>query len=1458
MVGNRLSQEWGGTVRIGSIGINIVDHVVVHDVLLVSPTNDTIARVGRVGVRFDGIPKTENGLQLRFVSVRNVDYHLETDSTGINLEYIITRYRKEKKPDAKPKPFTLNVKRIVLTNLNYRQDLNPRTQAELDSLNALGKSMPHTGPGVDIAHMRYSNLRGRISGFCIDETGRITCKIHELSCHEKSGFNLLHLEGDIDVGNGGIVANNMVLTTDSTHLEADMQLRYTSWKSMKYFCDSVYLYANFKPNTRASMATAAYWAPVLWGTTTAAEIIGTVSGPVADLHAQNMVVRIGRGTELIFDGRITGLPHIETTTINANLERLSTNYADLNAVHYPVRMKPIVLPAILKELGQMDMVASFDGLISDFKASASINSAVGHILAEATLKRNERGVYRYQGEVSSPSISLRRIASNEWVSETGFSINFNGQDFDLRKMVANVDGRLHNTIFRGTPLSEVALDVEMNRGVAQANVDIAHRLLTLDLNATADLTTRKPFARLDAEIHRADLKALHLWNQEKDSLFLVSTLLEAEAQIDLDEESPLESLDADISLLNTHVARNDEEIRLNPIEISSHRRGLRKMMRLNSEIADAQLSGYYRFADFPLIIRRFFDQYVPVYFNPFQGRKEGVDYAAIADADFSLDMTWRDREAKMPLLLPSVLIAPNTRINCNFNYAQNLKLVATSDSLRLGGMRINDLNMQGNDLSGRFMIDCHADHFAFGSTTLMERMRMQLVATPNRASCGLDWNNSIDSTSGNVSLIMESSPDSNIIRIAQNRIFIHGTRWNVLADNGILFGRKLLQMDNLEVRSQEQSLAVDAQINGREEDSLAARFINFDLAQIGFLLEGTGCSVEGRMNGNFNLIHLSSTPLLNADLGIRGLTFNDEVLGDAILLANWNPENSRLELDLESMLAIEAGAYQPLIAQGYIEMGQKDPTLNFDLSLNRFNLQALAPFVRSFSSVLEGQLDGSLSVNGTASKPLIEGGLRIHDGLLHVDFINIPFSVDDSVTIKPDKVILDNFAIRDPKGNPVYLNGVLSHEGFKDIRFDVDFKTDNLWIMNTGAQNSDFYGTIFVGANGQMKGSERGIDILVDAVTKSGSRIYFPISNKRQVKKQGFIRFVDDDPYWDTEVHGNQLTDSRKSSGMDYHITLNLNVTPDANVGLPMDFSLIKADALVAGQGDLQLSLSSTSDLSILGIYEVSSGNMNLSAMGLVTKAFTLEEGSTIEFRGGIPDAVFDLEAGITQRVNLATLTGVSSSSDLSSQSIAVRDIIKVSGTLESPQIGFDIRLPNADPSVEEEVFSYIDRTDERDMLNQSISLLVSGSFFNNTASNSTSLENSGYSVLANALGSVVSGMVSFVDVSFDYQAASELTRQQFDVDINKDFGRFYLESTLGISEGDNINEQTQQITGDVLVGYKIRPNVHFFVFNRSNTNDYTRADQPYKQGMGIKLTKDFDNVRELFTRKKKKARNQQ
>ena len=62
-------------------------------------------------------------------------------------------------------------------------------------------------------------------------------------------------------------------------------------------------------------------------------------------------------------------------------------------------------------------------------------------------------------------------------------------------------------------------------------------------------------------------------------------------------------------------------------------------------------------------------------------------------------------------------------------------------------------------------------------------------------------------------------------------------------------------------------------------------------------------------------------------------------------------------------------------------------------------------------------------------------------------------------------------------------------------------------------------------------------------------------------------------------------------------------------------------------------------------------------------------------------------------------------------------------------------------------------------MLNQTLSLLVSGQFYNVNGNNNTgTATGGGIGALASTLGNALTDMVDFVDINVDYKSATEMT----------------------------------------------------------------------------------------------------
>ncbi|MBR1765560.1 MAG: translocation/assembly module TamB domain-containing protein, partial [Bacteroidales bacterium] len=686
--------------------------------------------------------------------------------------------------------------------------------------------------------------------------------------------------------------------------------------------------------------------------------------------------------------------------------------------------------------------------------------------------------------------------------------------------------------------------------------------------------------------------------------------------------------------------------------------------------------------------------------------------------------------------------------------------------------------------------------------------------------------------------------DGNTLQVTRPQFFVGETPWELVADQLTLEndGKLKIAGENISFESEQQKINARFSIKGQPNDCVELFFNQFSLDLLSdVLLQNNPVDLRGEINGRFSLYGLNETPYFNANLTMDSCMVNAQPMGQMHLSSNWNAELNILNLQMLS---------DNINANGWLELGQRDPGLTFDVDFHTLDLAMAKPLLKSFSSHVSGMLNGRLSVSGTTFHPILHGEAFVEDGAMTIDITNVTYHFSDSLSLNNNVAVLKDFEIHDPQGNTAVANGQMELTEDRQLLLDIGLQTDNLMVLNQKSGDK-FYGTLFAAADGRVSGSVNQLGIYVRARTNPGCELTVPISYQQSVKSQNYITFVNDEP---EELDKTEVV----KSPMDFDLDLDLSITPDVKLTLPMDFKEVAVNVGATGAGDMHLNLGGNSVPQVMGNYVISSGLMKVGLFSVYEKRFTIENGSSLNFQGNVPDARFDMQAVYSQRVNMSTLTGNLSSVDNTQKYLQVENVIAISGTLQDPTIGFDIRLPNADQSVEEEVFAYIDRNSERDMLNQTLSLLINGNFYNVNSDNIQGTSNA-LDIVTSFVGNSLTDMVQFVDVNIDYKSATEQTSQQLDVNISKDWGRWYLESTLGYG-GESRDLEAENVNGaiiDALIGYRISPMFHLFAYNRTNTNDYTRIDLPYKQGAGLKLTKDFDRWSDLFKSKKNKKKKQ-
>ena len=1414
-VGQRLSREWGGTVHIGALHAMPWDHLIVNNFLLVSPDDDTIFDVERLSVHFKRFPYEKMHLSLDRVYMRNGYYHLglsEDSITGqinINLGYIIDHYASDDPKEPKdPGPFTVDVGTLTLNHVHYKMDLPEIPEMTFDV-------------GVSIAHMEFVDIVSRVKDIHVVNDD-VTCRLVKMTAEERSGFKVNQVEANVHVGPNDITVSDFELRTDRTTVKADVEMRYHNWMGDDY-CDSVQHDIRLKEGTTVALGDAAYWAPWLWGAETQVEAVGYMKGSINDMRTE-MALHWGTRSGLLVAGNLKDITTPDTAKVNIDIERLWTNLDDMEPLFTLLHSDPRRMP-LLRQTEYIDLTGRVRGGPTE-TTTVNINAAsgLGDLHADALLSPIASGGMHFNAEVGSNGMGLK-ILRSDWLSHTGFALSATGNIADpknLTTLYGTLEGQLMNSVVRGQRLAPIDLACKVEGGTGSLNIESTDSMALMALQADFDLADSVKRARCVLDIEQLNTLALNLLPEKYGQL---KTSVEIEY-----EGHDLETMQGGLALHNTRLGA----VQMDRLAVSADTREGYKEIRLRSDAVDLSVDGRFDYADLPLIVRQMGVEVLPADLFHIDSLT-AAELQELEQSNLQLHLLWKDDGRFLSALDEGLAVARNTRLTGSYNSAERLKVVLRSDSLRFGSALLSDVGLDSRKEGNDYVVRLLSQEVNIGTVELLQRADLQLTSNPDRSLLGLAWGYEDASSQGDVELRLQNG-NIDVIKPGFN---IGGTPWEMqIADLRVqnADGKIRLTGDGITVHSEQQS--VDARLSLQQEasDMVELTFRHFALGGLTeIVLQDNPVTLSGDIDGLFSLYGLNETPFFNANLQIDSCVVNRQPLGDVKLRSNWNAELNILNLQLDG---------NQVEADGWVALGSDNAEMNFNVDFDSLELALIAPLLSSFSSRFEGRLHGSFDVAGTLSRPVIVGEALVENGALQVDMTNVTYYFNDSLQFTQKQVVLDRFHVLDPRGNIAYVDGTIAYEDLSDVRLDLSLHTDNLLVLDRRG-GDDFYGTVLASAEGTVRGPVDGLAVNISARTMPGCNLTVPVNDQRQVKAQNYIHFTSDQ-----SVAARRQTAPRKEQKL--NLELDLAITPDVQLNLPMDFSEIGATVSANGNGDLHLTMAGSEEPQVLGSYEFTSGTMKFSALSLISKEFAIERGSNLNFQGSLPDARFDLQAVYSQRVNLSTLTGGLTDVGGTQKYIQVENVIAIAGTLQEPTIGFDIRLPNADASVEEEVFAFIDRNSERDMLNQTLSLLAMGHFYNaNSSSVGGNIATSGS---ISALNSILSDMTG-IDIGVDYKMGNELTKDQVDLNISKDWGRWYLESTLGYG-GESRELQTSDAGSaviDALVGYRISPVVHLFAYNRTNTNDYTRMDLPYKQGVGLKLTKDFDNWGELFKLKSKK-----
>jgi hypothetical protein len=1382
-----------------------------------------------------------NSLKISDMDVQIIKYKGEDD---LNFQFIADFFSSENVvEDTISKVFPIKINNLLISNGAFRY---------LDEEYADSEEI-----GIDYSHIRAENIFLKASDLSVLNDS-VSLELESLKAKEQSGFELKNLEALLTMGNHGLRAESLLIETQNSFVNMNLNLNYNDYSAFYDFIDSVFIDVEMAP-TSFQLADLGYFAPVMFEMENLVNLSGKVKGFVRDFTANEFSFSYGQETEFLGRFTMTGLPDFYASDINLRISRLSTNYTDILSFRIPVEGGQIPLPDNLSELGRIDISGSFKGYYDDFMSRSVIKTSLGQLQSDFVLRMNPRTkIPSYKGQLTTKQLNLGKLIGNE--KALGFlnmNVKIDGQGFDLETAHANITGKINTLEIFENNFEDIQLSGDLTSQAFNGAFSIDEDNLKLDFNGLADFHNGQPEFDFNVNLSHADLYALNLL--ETDSLMEFSTLFNARFK-----GLSLDSFLGSITLNNTKYKDSRGIYRMNKMEVRMEENPyLERKLNVFSDFLDLELGGAISFSDIDESFKR-----VVSHFIAFDNLKPTDK--TIKEQDFYFNLKLKEPEALSRLFIPSLRIADNSNFSGVYTSRQKLMNASLScDWIDLSGVKFNkpyllvqsdtslaSISFEMSNIIFREGIGSDSNDFGIESPVLKFALKNDSIAYNFR------WDNQ-NSSPRNIGDIKgyyslgDEHPSK--LHISQAAIVINDSTLRLKKENRILFFKEYTQLDNFEFSLGNSSLSLEGRIPLTEMDSLQLRFTDWDLSTFDILTRTKGFDLDGIIQGDLILANLTANPAFFSNLHISDFNLNGERLGEARLLSSWSNTEESIYVNAQIINIGNVSTSRMLNLRGFYYPTKEIDNIRFDLSLENFRLKILNQFFEGTLSRLEGLASGEFTIDGELLNPVVKGNIGLQRTSFLIDYLNVVYSIQHNFEIKPGLINIENLVMYDTLGNKAQVNGSITHNHLRNFAFDIRLRPENLLSLNTGPKQNDlFYGSAVVSGEVLIRGPLDNIDMSIRAISQKGTNMVIPLNNTGSVGGSDYITFLSPD---DLEEEEEFLRFKSYKAATGFGINLETVVTPDATLKIFLPYNIGNLDA--RGSGNLSMGVNASGDFTLNGDYVVQTGQFVFAFENLLKKRFDLMDGGRISWTGDPYDAEIDVKGVYRVKASLAGL-GLDSTSSLRNR-VNVDCIIHLSKQLFNPDIRFSFKLPGIDTQLEQIVFNVLDTTNDALMTQQMISLLVLGSF-SYAAADNFSLGSSSFDMLSGQLSGWLSQISKDFDIGVHYRPGDKLSNEELEVALSTQLfnDRVSIDGNFGVINNRNTTQNASNIVGDFDISVKITPDgkLQLKVFNHSNINNVVRSTDfdkysPYTQGVGISFSQEFDKFGDLVRRRKKQKQNE-
>ncbi len=1435
---SQLSRTFKARINVGGVNISLFKSIVLEKVIVEDQNQDTLLYIGNVKLQIDSLNLLNRKVHFGNLNFEDSKINILKDTKGYNYQFLLGS---DNTPSDTLRPWQVTFVNFYFLNSRIKyKDLTAKDTV-INGINF--NDLDITKLNLSVVNMHRTDS---VTTFFLDNA----------SVYEKSGFAIGDLRFAGKVDSAGFELSNMTLVSNHSHIEAS---KISITKNKLFGVDSLYseksqtltnryiIEGDFK-ESMLSLADLSYVIPEIWGMDEPILFSGGLKGSLSNLKFKKINFKIGKETQVNADLELKGLPVWKNTFIFFKLYNNTFNFNDLAAIRLPDSSpkRYLKIPPELLDGVKLTYQGNFSGFPSDFVAYGTLDGSLGKLSTDIAIRPKKSGVIDFQGNVKALSFEAGKLLDYSPLGAVSLEIKVNGSRSGNKKFNAMIAGNIDSLYFNNYRIDSIYVNGKARDRSFEGELKVQDNNLKMTFSGKADFEDSIPEFNFASTVEKANLVILGIEKERK----VADLRLKVSANFTGDR---IDNINGNIDLQKFRFIRDEKIFEVKDLQLKTSNNAEKNNITLRSDIADITIDGKYLFGEFDLTFRDYLHYFLPSARLPFSERSSTGKNA------FKFDILVKKAEEVSSFFVPGLVVKSPVVLTGSIDSDKKiLNLDGSVNELDFNRHHAKGLAINSRNTGNKWVFRIGTRDALLGGSLSIENFSINNTLAHDSLNTSISWNNmALPTYSGKINfmgIFSKNKRGNNITDFYLNpsKIWLSDSLWQIEKSH-LHLDTTSIAIDNFSIHHKQERFRISGKVADNTSDRINIEINKVKLSNLDLLL-GEEIGIYGELDGQASIADPYNLFFLSNNLKISDFTYLEKNFGDILLENSWeqgkNRLNSSLKLVKDSWTGFELkGYYQP-----------NGDSINYHTSFKDYPLETILPILSSFANKIEGKGNGQVTITGKLSEPSFIGNVAVTNAKVGIDYTKVVYSLSDTVRFAGDSIIFKNILVNDAEKNSARFNGVITHNLFSHMTYNMFANTGNITVLNTtSADNSIFYGQAH--ASGMIKISGRVASIRLDMsmTTKPGTQINVPLENPESVNQYDFIRFVNPDTL---EKKSNPVTGIPHSG--DFELNLDLTATPDAKV--QMIFNSTVGDAISGnGSGDLRFKYDKEGNFYMYGDYKIDKGDYMFTLQNVLARKFHIVQGGLISWNGDPYGAIVDLDALYTLKAPINYLL-INYNQNDNSRRIPVECKINLSKKLLNPVVKFDINFPTADERTKDELQQFISTQD--DINRQMVSLLVMGQFFTpeylrgrqDFQSGTGNLVGSTTSdILSNQLSNWLSQISNDFDIGFNYRPGDQVNANQMEFALSTQILNDRV--TINGNIGNNSNLQsnaTSPVVGEVEVFVKLNKSgkLQLKAYNRAN-DDLIYDTSLYKQGLGFSFREEFDSLSDLFNHyRSKKGRN--